>query len=381
MSSFNLVSELPYWLVLCRHAGIGPKRFARLLNQTNTVSNYFNGETPRRELLAWCEEQGIKKFNPDWRGVEKDLRWATQAGCAIITWAHPEYPQMLREISAPPPVLFVQGDISALSQRQLAIIGSRTPTAEGKSNAYRFAYEAAGQGLVVTSGLALGVDGAAHEGALKGGGKTIAVLGNGLDQSYPAKHQALAAAITGQGALISEFAIGTPPLPAHFPQRNRIISGLSWGVLVIESALKSGSLITAQYALDQGREVFALPGSIHNALAKGCHALIRQGAAKCVDSLLHILEEMPPALPPVLAGIPVPALAAPTTPAPLLPALSPEENLVYESIGRRGITPLDEIVEKSGLTVEALSPMLLTLELNGRVLSTPGGYTRVPVGV
>jgi DNA processing protein len=201
------------------------------------------------------------------------------------------YPPLLREIPQAPPVLFVHGDPDCLRVPQLAMVGTRNPTPSGRETARQFAAHLAGAGMIITSGLALGIDAAAHQGALAGGGRTIAVMGTSLDRVYPAKHRDLARAIAERGALVSELPTGTPALAENFPRRNRLISGLALGVLVVEAALQSGSLITARLALDQGREVFAIPGSIHNPLAKGCHALIRQGA-KLVETANDIVEEL-----------------------------------------------------------------------------------------
>jgi len=211
----------------------------------------------------------------------------------ILTLHDPAYPALLKEIADPPPLLFVRGDPAVLSRPQLGIVGSRNPTPGGRSLAEDFARSLSRCGLVVTSGMALGIDAAGHRGALRGGGTTLAVAGTGPDRIYPARHRDLARAIVEQGAIISEFAPGTPALPSNFPRRNRIISGLSLGVLVVEAACRSGSLITARLAAEQGREVFALPGSIHNPLARGCHHLIRQGA-KLVEDIEDIVEELGP---------------------------------------------------------------------------------------
>lgn len=364
--------ELPYWLLLNRIPGMGPRRCAALLEKEKQLSNCFSGSQPTADFSAWCAEQGIKNPIVDWQGVEKDLAWAEKSHCTILTWAHPAYPHALKQVPSAPFVLFVRGDAKVLSTLQIAIVGSRTPTSVGRENAYHFAYELAQKGITVTSGLALGIDGASHEGALAAAGHTIAVLGNSLDLTYPAKHHTLAETIVAKGgAVVSEFPIGTAPKPDHFPRRNRVISGLSLGVLVVESALKSGSLITAHYAVEQGREVFALPGSIHNPLAKGCHQLIRQGA-KCVENVTHILEEFP-----------VHMFSHATLP---LPVISPKKESqkqnrapsspILAHIGEV-CTPIDDILVKTGLTLEQVSSMLLELELEQKVAATPGGYIRV----
>jgi DNA processing protein len=373
-------NELAYWLVVIRIPGLGPKRFASLRRWVGDLSNCFNDKEPRRDFLRWCQEQSLATFTPDWQGVEKDLRWAQGANNHILTWHSQDYPGMLKEISSAPPVLFVKGSVESINTTQIAMVGSRQATTAGKKNAYQFGFELAEHGFTITSGLALGIDGASHEGALKAGGKTIAVLGNSLEQIYPSKHKALAVLIEENGALVSEFPIGTSPRAEHFPQRNRIISGLSVGVVVIESAIKSGSLITANYALDQGREIFALPGDISNPMAKGCHQLIRHGA-KCVDSIEHIMEEFP-----ALAGLPhqrqkeqfhqTHSLVPKSVMKEELPSLSLECLAHIFDV----CTSIDSVVDRTGLTVTEVSQMLLELELQGMVASVPGGYIRIGTG-
>jgi DNA processing protein len=291
--------------------------------------------------------------------------WLSQPGHHFLTADDPRYPRALLAIGETAP-LFALGDPEVLQQRQLAIVGSRHPTPAGLDNTRDFAAELASRGLVITSGLALGVDGAAHEAALAAGGLTVAVCGTGLDRVYPARHRDLARRIAEHGVLISEFPPGTPPLPGHFPRRNRLISGLSMGVLVVEAALNSGSLITARTATGQGREVFAIPGSIHNPLARGCHRLIRDGA-KLVESVDDILEEIAPQL-----GM--------FSPLARHSAATPEDAPTIECGHRQLLTAIgfeparvDTLVERTGLTAEAVSSMLLILELRGLVAQAPGG--------
>jgi len=225
--------------------------------------------------------------------VAKDVEWLQQPGHHLLTLTDADYPSHLREIPDPPPLLFVRGDPAILAYPQIAMVGSRNPTPMGREIASAFAKELAEMGFVITSGLAIGIDGAAHRGTLSVGGPTIAVVGTGLDRIYPARHRELGLEIIKTGACVSEFFLGTPPLAVNFPQRNRIISGLSLGVLVVEATTRSGSLITARLAGEQGREVFAIPGSIHNPLARGCHMLLRQGA-KLVESASDVIEELGP---------------------------------------------------------------------------------------
>jgi DNA processing protein len=352
--------DLRYWLALLHAPGLGPVGFGQLLQQFGDPAAVFlkpRGDLgPLREYLR----------QPDWEAVERDLAWADGALRRIVTLADPDYPSKLSEIPSAPPVLFVQGDVALLSSAQIAMVGSRNPTRSGAETAYEFARSLAASGLTVTSGLALGVDAASHQGALDGGGHTIAVAGTGLDRVYPARHRALAHAIVDRGgAIVSEFAPGTPPLPAHFPRRNRIISGLSTGTLVVEAAVSSGSLITARAAADQGREVFAIPGSIHNPLARGCHRLIRDGA-KLVETAQDVLEELAPQLRALLAALP----AAITQGAPELDA---DQRCLLKSLDFAPVS-VDVLVERSGLTAETVSSILLVLELQGYVASEPGGH-------
>jgi DNA processing protein len=306
---------------------------------------------------------------PDWRAVEADLAWLQRADNHLLSLTDPAYPSLLRAIHAPPPVLFVHGAPAAIAGLQLGVVGSRNPTPVGRDTARDFAAALTGHGITVTSGLALGIDAAAHQGALDAGGITVAVAGTGLDRVYPASHRALAHRIAECGALVSEFPPGTGPRPDHFPRRNRIISGLSLGVLVVEAAQRSGSLITARHAMEQGREVFAIPGSIHNPLSRGCHTLIRQGA-KLVEAVLDVLEELGP-----LACAAAQGATAAETPSP--GDLPPEHRRVLDHLGYEP-TPIDTLVERSGLTPESVSSILLVSELHGHVASTTGGlYMRV----
>jgi DNA processing protein len=282
---------------------------------------------------------------------------------------------LLRQIPYPPPLLFVHGDPDCLRAPQLAIVGTRNPTPPGRETAHRFAAHLAGAGLAITSGLALGIDAAAHQGALSGDGRTIAVMGTSLERVYPAKNRDLAHAIAERGALVSELPIGTPAAAENFPRRNRLISGLALGVLVVEAAARSGSLITARAALDQGREVFAIPGSIHNPLAKGCHALIRQGMAKLVETADDILEELGSL---AAAGAEKSTLSTVAPSAGAAPDwLDDDYRQLLAAIGD-GPAGVDLLVERCGLTAEVVSSMLLILELEGYVAAVPGGlYCRL----
>ncbi len=274
------------------------------------------------------------------------------------------YPGLLLQTADPPLLLYAQGQLARLSAPSVAVVGSRHATPQGESNAQALSAALSRQGWVVVSGLALGIDGAAHEGALQGPSGTVAVVGTGLDRVYPASHKSLAHRIAQQGCIVSEYAPGTPALAAHFPQRNRIIAGLSLGTLVVEAALQSGSLITARLASEAGREVFAIPGSIHSPQAKGCHALLRQGA-KLVESAEDILEELRGGAPrqPTLPLDREPEAGERAAPAdPLLQALGHEP------------VSLDELLARTGYPVAELSARLLNLELEGCVVRLPGAF-------
>lgn len=362
--------DLRHWLALYRAPGIGSAGFQALLERFGSPQVLFEAGRGTWSACGLSAETLAYLQAPDWAAVDADLAWLAQPGHHALTLHDSAYPPLLRETAGAPPILFVLGDPAVLVAPQLAVVGSRNPSAPGRETAYEFARHLAGAGLVITSGLALGVDAAAHQGALDGGGKTIAVAGTGLDRVYPARHRELAHRIAERGALVSEFTPGTPPLPDHFPRRNRILSGLALGTLVVEAAAQSGSLITARLAAEQGREVFAIPGSIHNPLARGCHALIRQGA-KLVETAQDILEELGPA---AHTLTPVPAMGSAGNDHP---EFAVEAAKVLESLGFEPAA-VDIIVERSGLTPDAVSSMLLVLELQGYVASTAGGlYTRV----
>ena len=355
--------SLACWLALHRTPGVGPVMFARLLSQFSTPEALFVEPSKAKDVPSQVQKA---LFEPDWDLIEQDLAWLEQENRHIVTIQDPRYPELLKQIADPPSLLFVQGDVDLLSQWQLAIVGSRNPSASGVDASYEFARYLAQGGISITSGLAIGIDAAAHKGALSAGGKTIAVVGTGLDRVYPAKHRALAHDIADTGAIVSEFALGTPPKAENFPRRNRIISGLSLGSLVIEAAIRSGSLITARMAMEQGREVFAIPGSIHNPLARGCHKLIREGA-KLVETATDILEELG-----ALAGVQQPVVqnASQATSEPQ--ELDKDYQSLLDNLGYDPIQ-IDVLIERCGLTADVVSSMLLLLELQGQVESLPGG--------
>jgi DNA processing protein len=307
---------------------------------------------------------------PDETAVDTDLAWLDASGAAILLCTDPQYPPLLREIAGAPPALYVLGSLEALAAAQLAMVGSRNPTPAGRVTARDFAAWFARAGLTVTSGLATGIDAASHEGALAGGGWTVAVCATGLDRVYPAEHAALAARIRAHGALVSEFPPRTAPLRRHFPQRNRIISGLSLGTLVVEAARYSGSLITARLAAEAGREVFAIPGSIHSPVSRGCHQLIKQGA-KLVEEVADVISEL-------RISVPKEQLTTPRTEPARPVALDNEYEMLLDALGFAPAT-IDSLVARTHLPSESVASMLLILELEGRVAALPGGcYGRIP---
>lgn len=362
------------WLALYRAPGAGTRTLQRLLAHFAEPAAVLAAS--RDELLAAGLKTATVDYlrEPDWRTVEQDLTWLESGGNRLITIRDPDYPPLLAAISDPPLVLFTHGDPDYLRQPQLAIVGSRNPSRDGIALAEDFASWLGGHGLIICSGLAAGIDAAAHRGALLSGAGTVAVTGTGLDRVYPARHRELAHRIADNGALVSEFPPGTAPLASNFPRRNRIISGLSLGTLVVEATLHSGSLITARQAGEQGREVFALPGSIHNPLARGCHALIREGA-KLVESGAHILEELADLLPSSQTHLCDESHNGRPENAPSA-RLGPEYDEFLELMGYEPVT-IDVLVRRSGLTPEQVSSMLLLLELEDRVYTGAGGrYSR-----
>ena len=326
-----------------------------------------------QEPIAWLERlRAPGEMDP--AGIERDLRWLAEPGRTLLSADDPRYPALLAAVPGMPAALFVDGDPAHLSRPQVAIVGSRAATAAGRETAFDFAARLAAHGFAITSGLATGIDAAAHRGALAAGGFTIAVCGTGLDCIYPAEHRQLAADIAASGALVSEFPTGTPPVPHNFPRRNRLMSGLARGVLVVEAASRSGSLITARLAGEQGREVMAVPGSIHNALARGCHRLIKDGAA-----LIETIDD-------VLAALGVSGLASTVIPAPETNhdanitngALDSDEEILLNALGF-GPAGLDRLVERTGMAARTVISKLQLLELEGRVESLPGGrFNRKP---
>jgi DNA processing protein len=358
--------DLIYWLLLLRAPHLGVRTFYKVLKYFETPEQVFLASRSMRKESGLFKQVTLDYLEQkDYSTIQADLDWAKKEDCHIITLIDEGYPQQLKNIADPPPVIYVRGNIACLSQPQFAIVGSRNPTPGGKQNAYQFSKELSNRGLIITSGMASGIDAQAHIGALEANCKTIAVCGTGLDRIYPAKHKSLAHQISLKGALVSEFCIGTSPIANNFPRRNRIISGLSLGTLVVEASIKSGTMITAKLAVDQGREVFAIPSSIHNPLSKGCHQLIKQGA-KLVDTIDDIIEELPLDLGQLTTPLDVPNCTNSVDKPPfvLLKYLS------YDTM------TIDEMVEKSGLNPQVITQELLLLELEDRVAKA-GGSTYV----
>jgi DNA processing protein len=365
-------AELAAWLRLTLAPGLGSQAARQLLRAFGLPSAIFQQDVAAlTQVLAQGQASALRQEPPDFeQHIAKTWDWLQQdtAQRALVTLGDPEYPESLLQIADPPLLLYRLGRPLSQAGACLAMVGSRNPTAQGLQNAQAFARALAGHGLTIVSGLALGVDGAAHEGALEGAAAeamaTIAVVGTGLDRVYPARHRALAHRIAERGAIVSEYPIGTPPLPQNFPRRNRLISGLSLGTLVVEAAVQSGSLITARLAAEQGKEVFAIPGSIHSPQARGCHVLLREGA-KLAESAQDVLEELKLAPRAQRLDADEPAEGDDD---PLLAAMG------YDPVG------LDALIARTGIPAPQLQATLLELELAGQVARLPGGlFQRVGV--
>jgi DNA processing protein len=342
------------WLALGLIPGIGDQAIARLLTAFGTPEAVL--ASARSALSGHLTPRQIDALiaGPDPDLLAQTRAWLATDGHSLLTPDAADYPAYLREIADAPSLLYCLGRRELLNQTCFAIVGSRHATPQGLRDAEAFAHALSDAGLTIVSGMATGIDAAAHRGGLAGAAASIAVVGTGLDRIYPARNKALAHQLAVDGLIVSEFALGTPPLPGHFPRRNRIISGLARGVLVVEAAPDSGSLITARVAAEQGRDVFAIPGSIHSPLARGCHALIKQGA-KLVESAADILDEL------AWATTTPPQPASVFVPDPLLDAMDSAPMTA------------DALAERCGLTLDALSAKLLMLELEGRIATLPGG--------
>ncbi|TNF36351.1 MAG: DNA-protecting protein DprA [Gammaproteobacteria bacterium] len=363
------MNDLPSRLALHR-CNLPADKLLDLLAKYTHAERILSASSSQLSELGLGKDAISRLQNPDMAGVERDLAWLDKPNHRILFIDDDHYPARLKSISDPPYALFVLGDADYLQQPQLAMVGSRTPTAAGRRTAEEFSRHLSTAGLTITSGLARGIDGASHEGALQGIAGTVAVIANGLNRIYPPGHVQLAERISREGCIVSESPIGTAPHKGLFPRRNRIISGLSIGTLVVEAAKNSGSLITARHAMEQNREVFAIPGSIHNPLARGCHSLIRQGA-KLVETADDILEELS-----TLVNLSASRhTSTQFTQAEAESTLDPAyENLLncmeYEPAS------IDDLVERSKLNAAEIASMLLILELQGYVISEHGRYSR-----
>ncbi|MEM1243300.1 MAG: DNA-processing protein DprA [Pseudomonadota bacterium] len=358
--------NLPYHLALMLIPGIGIKLRRRILTDYPDLADFFN--LSKRKLYSLgCNEQLIAMLkHPDWQMVERHIAWQTKSEAHhIISISDKDYPRALKYIDNPPTPIFVRGNKNILNEPQISMVGSRNATPNGARYAYDFAYHLAKSGLLITSGLAVGIDAASHQGALAAASATIAVMGTGITTIYPRDNKQLAEQIIAKGgALISEFSLSTRPRRENFPRRNRIISGLALGVLVVEAAQRSGSLITAKYALDQGREVFAIPSSPHNPMAKGCHSLLKSGA-KLVENISDILQELKPQLQQQCTQT--------------LSNLSKINNLQGDAKKcldciKFEPSPIDLIIQQAGLEANKVSSCLMQLELSGMVMKSAYGY-------
>jgi DNA processing protein len=361
---------LESWLQLTLAPGIGSAAIRGLLKQFGLPQNIL--ARPHRELVPLVPTAALDALTSDavQAAVARTLAWARDPGHYIITLADETYPRMLLETPDPPPLLYLVGRVELLRREALAVVGSRNATAQGEQNAESFARALSEFGLTIVSGLAAGIDAAAHRGALAAAGSTIAVLGTGMDVIYPRRNEELARRIAAQGLLLSEFPLGTGPIASNFPRRNRIISGLARGCLVVEAAAASGSLTTARSAAEQGREVFAIPGSIHSPLSKGCHALIKTGA-KLVECAEDVLAEF--------SGFRQSGFASTTRAHGARPAGSGDAGL----LAHMGHDPvdIDALCQRAGMSAEQVSSELLRLELDGLIASLPGGlYQRLAKG-
>jgi len=364
--------DTQFWLALTRVDGLGVRTAHKLIEQFGSPQAVYMASLTALEgaglaariAQAIFAQAGLKE-------AEKELKTAMASGCRLLTFAEEGYPALLRQIADPPLVLYVRGDARALTEHSVAVVGTRRPTAYGTSVTLRLAADLAQRGLVITSGMARGIDSASHRGALEANGKTVAVLGSGLDVIYPRENQKLADRIAARGAVISEFPLGTSPAPENFPIRNRIISGLALGVVVVEAAEYSGSLITARLALEQDREVFAVPGNITAAQSFGPNHLIKQGA-KLVDHWMDVVEELPAAVRSQLLPPPE-ASEGERGAAPLFEAsLTPDQKAVFEALRADESLFVDSILSNVELSYPRVLQALLELEMSGLIRQLPG---------
>lgn len=361
--------DLADWLRLTSTPGLSPNTQRTLLAAFGLPERVFSAGHSAVAGVVGHEAAMTLNTPVDRERLDRTLAWLETPGNHIVTLADAAYPSSLLEIPDPPVLLYVTGTPSVLSAPALAIVGARSATRQGEETARAFARSLAEAGLVIISGLAMGIDAAAHEGALLASpGLTIAVTGTGVDRVYPARHRKLAHQIAEHGAILSEYPLGTPPLPHNFPRRNRLIAGLSAGVLVVEAALNSGSLITARLAAEGGREVFAIPGSIHSPTARGCHRLIRDGA-KLVETAADVLDELRWSGRRQTSSSPAIESCSPTR---ATQDDDPQTTAVLLAIGFDPVD-IDTLATRCCLTVDALYAILTPLELSGRLVRMPGG--------
>jgi len=364
------------WLTLRHSRGISYSLFHALINTFGSAKAVLSADYKQLSVFNNAKinvaDIILRQESPN---ISADLNWLQQENHHVITLFDDAYPSRLKDTNNPPPILYIWGDIDYLSQPQLAMVGTRNPTAAGRNTAKEFAHHLSNAGITITSGLAIGIDGASHEGALNGIAGTIAVVAHGLDIIYPAKHQKLGQNISENGAIISEMPIGTKLQRNLFPRRNRLISALSLGTLVVEAAHKSGSLITARYAMEQNREVFAIPGSIHNPMARGCHQLIRQGA-KLVETASDILEELCISIQPTLSYPQKPEKNIHENLKDTQMALDPDHQKLLKCLAYEPAS-IDELVQRSQFSAAEVASMLLILELEGVIVCQNGRFTNV----
>jgi DNA processing protein len=364
-ASLGWEQELAQWIRLEQTPGVGCETGRKLLGAFGLPENIFTADfAALRNVVSERVARALNAPPSDQTKalIDQTLAWVDQAGNRVLTLADAAYPKALLDVADPPLMLYAKGRLECLSSPALAVVGSRNATAQGIINASKFSEVLSQAGLTIISGMALGIDAAAHQGGLRGAGSTVAVIGTGADIAYPARNRQLAQQIAAEGCILTEYALGTPPAASNFPRRNRIISGLAQGVLVIEAAAQSGSLITARMAAEQGRDVFAIPGSIHSPLSKGCHLLIKQGA-KLVESAQDVLEEIKHH-----AG-------APTSSTPSATTQQTPASGILSAIGFDPVAP-DALAEHCKLDIAMLNAQLLTLEMEGTIEMLPGGMVR-----
>jgi len=357
----NVDARVEAWASLQLLPGLSTSKLVALLKSFGGPAEVLAASRADLTRAVPADIAATIRRGPDAALRERTLDWLAKDGHSIVAWDDADYPKRLLTISDPPPALYCVGNRALLDERSIAVVGSRNATPQGLENATAFASALSASGLTIVSGLALGIDAAAHRGGLAGPGRSVAVVGTGLDRVYPAGNRELARSLADGGALVSEFALGTPPLPANFPRRNRVISGLALGVLVVEATLASGSLITARFAAEQGRDVFAIPGSIHSPFSKGSHRLIKEGA-KLVESAEDVLEELG-----LGAAFPPPGRGTDAA-----PAHGEKVTVVRNALGHDAAS-VDTLAGRTGLPAEVIAVALVELELAGEITALAGG--------